>query len=167
MLRLLVFLAVLFAAPLAMAQEAKLTVDSPEQHQVVIVEPVAGTAGEVTACITPCSLTVVPGRHLVVAEGIGLRRWSNTVSVPPEGRELRLRAPSRAGYAWGVVLTTFGVSALLHAAMVSAQFLDGASLDDGYNQMMLGIEGVVAAIGVGSLTGGILLMRGNTPGPEN
>jgi hypothetical protein len=164
--RPLVVVAVLLVAPAAAAEEVTLTFESKDIAQVALVEPLG--SDEKSTCITPCIIRVAPGRYHVAAEGPGLRRYSETVELTTS-RDFRLRTASSNAYYWGVALmaiggafTFMGLYVGLPAAIVTASG-DG----DGSDAAIAAGVGGMGLVGLVPLVSGLLLMRGNRPGPEN
>ena len=169
MLRPLVIGSVLLVAPAASAQQAtttSLVVTSPERPQHIVVEPLGNDPPPPTVCITPCNLTVAPGTYLLRAEAPTLRRYQSTIVVPPEGRNLQLRVATKRGFVWSIVWMGLGGMFMTSSGIMLSQFAMGASLDDGYNQMMAAVWGTGFLTGAAFLTGGYFKYRANRSGPE-
>lgn len=166
--RTLVVVAVLLIAPAASAEEVSLTFDSPDEAQTVLVEPLG--SDEKSTCTTPCTIRVPPGRYHVAAEAPGLRRWSETRDVNAS-RDFRLRAASDSAHGWGVALASIGGAitfmGLYFAVPAFIAGADSGPTEDWTNAGLAAFGGLMAGIGAVPLLGGLLLMRGNRPGPEN
>ena len=115
-------------------------------------------------CTTPCSLTVQPGRYHLHASRRGAREYGGTVHVGDSGASFAVEAGSKAGYTWGLVLTTFGAGSV---AMWLGIYLPGylSYPSDSYNQTMFTAMSIATVVtGVIPLASGILLMTSNGRG---
>jgi hypothetical protein len=138
-------------------------VRSAGRAQNVELTPLSDTSDPIR-CLTPCTLSLFPDRYQLTATARGIRRFSGVVEVPETGKSFLLRAPSKGGFAAGIVLTAFGGSALLLGGIYVAGALASAPEDE-YNQMIAVIAGsAVLFIAVPSLVGGIALVRHHRPG---
>ncbi len=155
-------LAALAAAPAA-AQRAPLTITS---HGDPLTVAITGPDGLAVPCQTPCQLAVEPGAYRLEAEAPGLRTTRATLRAGAEALRWDVRAGTGSAFAWGVVLTSFGASALGIGAGFVALPLASAP-GDAYNQMMAAIAGTMTGIlGAAALIGGIVLITSNTNGVD-
>lgn len=118
-------------------------------------------------CDTPCVLMVPPGAHTLLSAGRGVRMGREPVLVPPAGLAVQLREPTRAGFVGGVILTGFG-AATLALGTVFVVAIAASSASDPYNQMMMGIVGVMTGVlGIPSLVIGLWMLMRHATGIES
>lgn len=157
------FALVSLAAPAAYAQSGTpLVIESSGRSQEVRVE-----RGGPVLCSTPCTLQVQPGPQTVWTGGRGLRIAEVSLTVPPEGARVRVRAASRGRLVGGVILTALGGATLVSLGTFAAVVYATAPRDE-YNQFFATLMGGMALlIGVPTLIAGGLLLSGNEAGVES
>jgi hypothetical protein len=151
--------------------------EPPQGAPAVVTVTAAGRPHDVTLerleepgtavdCVTPCTLSVWPGRYQLHSGGRGVRSFEDTINVPDAGLDLRLHAASKPKRVWGIVLTGFGGATLALGAVFVASALLSAP-GDSYNQSMAAVMGVsTGLIGGGSLITGLLLLDKSRVGME-
>ncbi len=148
-----------------------LVIESPRGRQTlgVTVERSWLRVDRDDVCATPCTLFVPPGPMVLSSAGRGIAPEDTTLTVPPEGLLVRLRAPSEIARTGGRVLTVLG----FFAGLAGAVLLISAASEAGSGHAGSGTTAL--AIGGGSAMGagaammipGLILLGSSRGGVES
>jgi hypothetical protein len=114
-------------------------------------------------CTTPCRLSLAPGKYVLSTKARGILRTHETISVPPEGARILVRADAKGARVAGVLLTALGGGmALMGGVMVGSVI--ASDLWDSYNTFYAVLGGVLFVGGVAQVVPGVLLLKNNHGG---